>query len=123
MILQHAYIYPNGNVIDPSIETQVDRLKGINEDEGYKVKEGEGENAEEKDYKFWKVKVVGDTIMHNRSNGDPITHAVVIVRNQRWPGTLTVWKEEKFANIYVGFGIKAVGSSYFPTQIKKFIKK
>ena len=116
---EHAYIYPNGKVIDPTIETQVDRLKGINEDEGYKVKEGEGENAEEKDYKFWKVKVVGDTIMHNRTNGDPITHAVVIVKNQRWPGTLTVWKEEKFANIYVGFGIKAVGSSYFPTQIKK----
>jgi len=56
-IHEHAYIYPNGKVIDPSIETQVDRLKGINEDEGYKVKEGEGENVEEKDMKFWKVKL------------------------------------------------------------------
>ena len=37
-------------------------------------------------------------------------------------GTLTVWKEEKFCNIYVGFGIKAIDSNYFPTQIDKMDK-
>ena len=115
-IHEHAYIYPNGKVIDPSIETQVDRMRGITEDEGYKVKEGEGENANEIDLKYWKVKVVGDQMVHNRANGDPITHAVVLVKNTRWPGTLCVWKEEKFANIYVGFGIKAIGSPFTPTQ-------
>ena len=119
---EHAYIYPSGKVIDPSVETQVDRLKGINEDEGYKVKEGEGENANEIDLKYWKVKVVGDQIMHNRANGDPITHAVILVKNTRWPGTLTVWKEEKFANIYVGYGIKAIGENYYPTQLMKVNK-
>ena len=119
---EHAYIYPNGKVIDPSIETQVERLKGINEDEGYKIKEGEGENINEIDMKYWKIKVVGDNMMHNRANGDPITHAVVLVKNTRWPGTLTVWKEEKFCNIYVGFGIKAIDSNYFPTQIDKMDK-
>ena len=119
---EHAYIYPNGKVIDPSIETQVERLKSINEDEGYKIKEGEGENINEIDMKYWKVKVVGDNMMHNRANGDPITHAVVLVKNTRWPGTLTVWKEEKFCNIYVGFGIKAIDSNYFPTQIDKMDK-
>ena len=61
-------------------------------------------------------------MMHNRANGDPITHAVVLVKNTRWPGTLTVWKEEKFCNIYVGFGIKAIDSNYFPTQIDKMDK-
>ena len=119
---EHAYIYPSGKVIDPSVETQVDRLKGINEDEGYKVKEGEGDNVNEIDLKYWKIKVVGDQIMHNRANGDPLTHAVVLVKNTRWPGTLTVWKEEKFANIYVGFGIKAIGENYFPTQLAKIDK-
>ena len=119
---EHAYIYPSGKVIDPSVEAQVDRLKGINEDEGYKVKEGEGENVNEIDLKYWKVKVVGDQIMHNRANGDPITHAVVLVKNMRWPGTLTVWKEEKFANIYVGYGIKAIGENYYPTQLMKVDK-
>ena len=119
---EHAYIYPSGKVIDPSVETQVDRLKGINEDEGYKVKEGEGENVKEIDLKYWKIKVVGDQIMHNRANGDPVTHAVILVKNTRWPGTLTVWKEEKFANIYVGYGIKAIGENYYPTQLMKVDK-
>ena len=119
---EHAYIYPSGKVIDPTVEAQVDRLKGINEDEGYKVKEGEGDNVNEIDLKYWKIKVVGDQIMHNRANGDPLTHAVVLVKNNRWPGTLTVWKEEKFANIYVGFGIKAIGENYFPTQLSKIDK-
>jgi radial spoke head protein 4A len=119
---EHAYIYPSGKVIDPSVEAQVDRLKGINEDEGYKVKEGEGENVNEIDLKYWKVKVVGDQIIHNRTNGDPITHAVVLIQNRRWPGTLTVWKEEKFANIYVGYGIKAIGENYYPTQLMKIDK-
>ncbi len=119
---EHAYIYPSGKVIDPSVETQVDRLKGINEDEGYKVKEGEGENVNEIDLKYWKIKVVGDQIMHNRANGDPVTHAVILVKNTRWPGTLTVWKEEKFANIYVGYGIKAIGENYYPTQLMKVDK-
>ena len=119
---EHAYIFPNGKVIDPSVEAQVDRLKPISEDEGYKIKEGEGENINEIDVKYWKVKVVGDNMMHNRANGDPITHAIVLVKNTRWPGTLTVWKEEKFCNIYVGFGIKAIDSNYFPTQIDKMDK-
>ena len=119
---EHAFMYPSGKVIESAVETQVDRLKGINEDEGYKVKEGEGENVNEIDLKYWKVKVVGDQIMHNRANGDPITHAVVLVKNTRWPGTLTVWKEEKFANIYVGYGIKAIGENYYPTQLMKVDK-
>jgi hypothetical protein len=119
---EQAYIFPNGKVIDPSVEAQVDRLKPISEDEGYKIKEGEGENINEIDMKYWKVKVVGDNMMHNRANGDPITHAIVLIKNTRWPGTLTVWKEEKFCNIYVGFGIKAIDSNYFPTQIDKMDK-
>ena len=119
---EQAYIFPNGKVIDPSIETQVDRFREISQDEGYKVKEGEGEAAEEQDKKYWKIKVVGDTIVHNRGDKEPLTHAVITIRNTRWPGTLTVWKEEKFTNIYVGFGIKAIDSNYFPTQIGKIEK-
>lgn len=118
-IHEEAYIFPNGKVIDPSIENQVERMKSISEDEGYKVKEGEGENANEVDKKYWKVKVVGDQMVHNRAEGEPIIHAIVLIRNMRWPGTLTVWKEGKFANIYVGFGIKATDSPYSPTQLKR----
>ena len=119
---EHGYIFPNGKVIDLANENQVDRLREISQDEKNKVKEGEGENAEEKEYSFWKIKVVGDTITHNRADKDPVIHACIVIKNLRWPGTLTVWKEGNFASVYVGFGIKATGSSYFPTQIKKMEK-
>ena len=62
------------------------------------------------------------TKMHNRANGDLITHAVILVKNLRWPGTLPVWKEEKFANIYVGYGIKSIGEKNYPTQLMKVNK-
>lgn len=120
---EHAYILPNGKVIDPTVtEGAVDRCRTINEDEGYKVKEGEGDNMTETDLKYWKVKIVGDQMIHNRANGDPIVHAIVLIRNTRWPGTLTAWKEGNFANIYIGFGYKAVGSPYSPTQLGKIDK-
>ena len=59
---------------------------------------------------------------HNRANGDPITHSIILVKNTRWPWTLMVGKEEKFCNINVAFGIKAIDSNYFPTQIDKMDK-
>ena len=38
----NTHIYPNRKIIDPSVETQVERMKGLGEDEGYKEKKGEG---------------------------------------------------------------------------------
>ena len=66
---EYAYIYPSGKVIDPSVENQIERMKGIGEDEGYKIKEGEGEEVNEIDAKYWKVKVVGDNC-HTRKRSN-----------------------------------------------------
>jgi hypothetical protein len=55
-------------------------------------------------------------MIHNKGEGDPVCHAVILVRNSRWPGTLCVWKEGKFANVYVGFAIKETDAPYSPTQ-------
>ena len=119
---EYAYIYPSGKVIDPLVENQVERMKGIGEDEGYKVKEGEGEEAQEVDNKFWKLKICGDQMTYVAPEKDPITHAVIHIENERWPGTHCVWKEGQFCNIYVGFGIKNVDECYYPTQIEKIDK-
>jgi hypothetical protein len=116
---EYAYIYPSGKVIDPSVENQIERMKGIGEDEGYKIKEGEGEEVNEIDAKFWKVKVVGDNMTYAIPEKDPITHAVIHIFNERWPGTHCVWKEGVFCNIYVGFGYKDVDECYNPTQLTK----
>ena len=118
---EYAYIYPSGKVIDPSVENQIERLKGINEDEGYKVKEGEGEEANEVDLKYWKLKVIGDEMIYMKEE-DAISHAVVLIKNERWPGSSTIWKNGEFCNIYIGFGVKNAGEGYFPTQLGKVDK-
>ncbi len=119
---EYAYIFPNGKIIDPSIETQVDRMRGIAEDEGYKIKEGEGDEANEVDKRFWTVRIMGDQMVYNKPSGDAVVHATILIKNERWPGTYTVWKEGMFCNIYIGFGVKAIGESYFPTQLGKVDK-
>ena len=89
---EHAYILPNGKVIDPTVtEGAVDRMRTINEDEGYKVKEGEGEEVNEVDMKYWKLKVIGDQMLYTKGD-DTVSHAIVLIQNERWPGTKTVWK-------------------------------
>lgn len=122
---EQPYIYPNGKCIDPEIEGQVDRMRGINEDEGYKIKEGgenEGEEPTEVDMKFWKIKVIGDQMSYNVPDKEPVTHAVVHITNERWQGTHTVWKEGNFCNIYIGFGYKNTDQCFNPTQLDKVDK-
>ena len=119
---EYPYIYPNGKIIDPTIEAQVDRMRGIGEDEGYKVKEGEGDDAQEQDLKYWKLRIIGDQIIYNVPDKDPVTQAVIHIQNTRWPGTHTVWKKGQFVNIYIGNGVKATGEGYYPTQLTKIDK-
>ena len=71
----------------------MERMNSLGEDEGNKIKEGEGEEAQELDLKFWKVKIYGDQIIYVISEKDPITHAVIYIENERWPGTHWVLKE------------------------------
>ena len=118
-IHEYAYIYPNGKVIDPSVENQIERMKGIAEDEGYKMKEGEGEEQTEVEAKFWKIKVVGDLMSYTIPDKEPITHAVIHIVNERWPGTHCVWKEGVFCNLYIGFGYKDADECFYPTQLTK----
>ena len=119
---EYAYIYNTGKIIDPSVENQVERMKSISEDEGYKIKEGEGEEAQEVDLKFWKIKISGDVMTYVIPEKDSVVHAVIHITNERWPGTHCVWKEGVFCNIYVGFGVKAVDECFNPTQIAKIDK-
>jgi hypothetical protein len=92
---EYAYIYPNGKIIvDPGSlpegVTAVDRLRKIGEDEGYKKLDKDGN---EEVVKYWKIKVVGDTMQYQKESG-PLTYATVVLTNTRWPGTTTVWKVE-----------------------------
>ena len=124
---EFAYIYPNGKIINDGQETEpIERLKGINGDSGYTVKEdaNEGEEGNTIDMKFWKCKVIGDNIMYPSKEDNSImtSHAVIVIQNERWPGTYCVVKGNKFVNCYVGFAYKNVDECYYPTQLKQVDK-
>ena len=67
--------------------------------------------------RYWKLKVVGDQMLYTKASGDTMSHAVIHITNSRWPGTNCVWKDGAFCNIYIGFGYKNTGESYYPTQL------
>jgi hypothetical protein len=45
-----------------------------------------------------------------------VSYAVNVVKSLRWPGAVTVAKGGKHTNIYVGYGIKRVDPSFYPTS-------
>lgn len=53
----------------------------------------------------WSIRVFGDKGMYNFGD-TPKSHQVTAVRSLIWPGAVAVAQGTKFANIYVGYGLK-----------------
>lgn len=87
---------------DPFIE----RLKPINED---KPAVQSMENA-------WRAKLVGNTQQYT-AEGDEgtTTYGCCEVRSLRWKGAITVMQNGRWANLYVGYGIKTGDVCFNPT--------
>lgn len=66
----------------------------------------------------WLSKVVGDVQPYNQlpPKDGTVTYAVNVLKSLRWPGALTVAQNGKFANIYVGHGLKRGDVSFNPTE-------
>lgn len=47
----------------------------------------------------------------------PVRFAPVALKSNRWPGAVTVGYNEKFANIYVGWGLKEIGRRFVPAPL------
>lgn len=76
---------------DPFIE----RLKGIAEDKKvFKNIEGS-----------WTNKLVGNLQQYSAEEGT-MSYACCEIRSLRWKGAITVTQNGKWANLYVGYGIK-----------------
>jgi len=69
------------------------------------------------DHLQWSIKQAGDPTMY-RSVPDPAaplrSSAVVYVRSLSWPGAVCAIRNGQFVNIYVGYGLGAVSSNFFP---------
>ena len=63
----------------------------------------------------WISKVVGDTQQYSKGEGT-VSYAVNVLKSVRWPGAITVCKGGKFTNVYVGYAVKRVDSSFNPTS-------
>jgi len=53
----------------------------------------------------WSIKVFGDKGVYKMGDADK-THQVAAVRSMIWPGATAVAQGVKFANIYIGYGLK-----------------
>merc|ERR1711972_578338 len=53
----------------------------------------------------WSIKVVGDRGVY-KFGEDSKSNRVTAVRSLVWPGAVTVAQGTKFANIYIGYGLK-----------------
>jgi radial spoke head protein 4/6 len=89
-------------------EPEVELFKPINEDTPV-----EGIGAE----LSWVVKLAGDSCNYTKADGEGkvYSYAVNVLKSLRWPGAITVCKDGKWWNFYMGSGMKRTGPSFEPT--------
>jgi radial spoke head protein 4A len=88
-------------------DAPVDRFRALNEDAPMTGLET-----------AWLSKIVGDIQPYNQlpPKEGTVSYAVNVLKSLRWPGALTVSQSGKFANIYVGHGLKRGDVSFNPTE-------
>ena len=63
------------------------------------------------------MKLVGDNQPYNLLSGEGTeSYATVVLKNTNWPGSVTVAHFGSYANVYIGFGMKAGGNAFMPIQ-------
>lgn len=72
----------------------------------------------------WVSKVVGDTQPFNQlpPKEGTTTYSVNVIKSLRWPGALTVAQNNKFATIYVGYGLKKGDNCFNPIEPPEIMK-
>ena len=66
----------------------------------------------------WVSKVVGDTQPYNQlpPKEGTTSYSVNVIKSLRWPGAVTVAQNGRFANIYVGYGLKKGDTCFNPIE-------
>ena len=63
----------------------------------------------------WQVKIVGDNQPYTKGEGT-VNYSILLIKSNRWPGSITMSKGGKFMSLYVGDGIKKGASFFNPTE-------
>jgi hypothetical protein len=64
----------------------------------------------------WNLRSYGDKHRQPTLKGKTVHHGVVVIKSNRWPGSITAWKGDKWHQVYVGDGHKYESTSYFPVS-------
>ena len=64
----------------------------------------------------WNLKLFGDKERQPTLNGKSTHNGIVVLKSLRWPGSATVWKENKWYQIYVGSGLKYETQTFYPVS-------
>jgi len=64
---------------------------------------------------MWSVKQAGDTMVYtSTTDGKPKSNAVTYARCLTWPGATFVAQGANYANLYIGYGVRAGAPDFFP---------
>ena len=46
--------------------------------------------------------------------GNNITYSTLLIQNYYWPGAYNAYKIGEFSSLYIGFGFRKLGTTYYP---------
>ena len=62
----------------------------------------------------WNIRLYGDKERQPTLKGKTEHNGIIVLKSNRWPGSITLWKGETWHQIYVGNGHKYECKAYFP---------
>merc|ERR1719359_2794615 len=70
---------------------------------------------------YWVFKQYGDTALYKSASADPAarprSNAVTCVRSLTWAGAVTVTQGSNMVQLYVGYGVAAGETDFFPSML------
>jgi hypothetical protein len=100
---EYAFLYNNGRIINITEENPIPRLQTISQDKPIS-----------ETVPLWNVKEVGDKMIYTDDKGVANIYSSIIITNQTWPGSLTIFRKGEFYNFYIGDGIRSNGYKFYP---------
>lgn len=70
----------------------------------------------EKGVQAWNIRCHGDKTRQPTLQGKTQHNGIVAVKSNRWPGSITLWKGDKWHQLYIGNGHKLELTRYFPVS-------
>lgn len=106
---------------EPAEDEEIDPeelLKKIEAQDPYeqRLKAIQSDEQVENGVPAWNLRTYGDKTRQTTLKGKTEHNGIVVVKSNRWPGSITLWKGDKWHQVYVGDGHKYESHSYFPVS-------